>query len=92
MPFTSESKEAVAHYPEIVKEITFALQECGRRLSVYLNKKKRLEESERKRDYMMMYIPHLALGLKEVLELTDKQESKVAENLHKLLERTHLET
>jgi len=92
VPFTSESKEAVAHYPEIVKEITFALQECGRRLSVYLNKKKRLEESERKRDYMMMYIPHLALGLKEVLELSDKQESKVAENLHKLLERTHLET
>lgn len=92
VPFTSESKEAVAHYPEIVKEITFALQECGRRLSVYLSKKKRLEESERKREYMMMYIPHLALGLKDVLDLSDKAESKVIDNLHKLLERTHLET
>ena len=31
VPFTSESKEAVA-YPEIVKEIKLAIQECGRKL------------------------------------------------------------
>jgi len=30
VPFTSESKEAIAHYPEIVKEIKLAVQECGR--------------------------------------------------------------
>ncbi|MDM7916930.1 MAG: DNA topoisomerase VI subunit B, partial [Candidatus Eisenbacteria bacterium] len=30
VPFTSESKEAIAHYPEILKEIRLALQECGR--------------------------------------------------------------
>jgi DNA topoisomerase VI subunit B len=35
VPFTSESKEAIAHYPEIIKEMSFALQECGRRLSVF---------------------------------------------------------
>ncbi len=92
VPFTSESKEAIAHYPEIMKEITYALQECGRRLSVYLSRKRRQAESERKRDYMMMYIPHLALGLKEVLDLNDKEEEKVVDRLHNLLERTHLET
>ncbi len=92
VPFTSESKEAIAHYPEIIKEMTFALQECGRRLSVYLKRKHRQAEVERKRDYMLTYIPHLALGLKEVLDLNDKQESKVVDNLHSLLERTHLET
>ena len=32
VPFTSESKEAVAHYPEIIKEIRLALQEAGRQL------------------------------------------------------------
>ena len=32
VPFTSESKEAIAHYPEIVKEMRLALQECGRRV------------------------------------------------------------
>ena len=33
VPFTSESKEAVAHYPEIIKEIQLAAQECGRKLA-----------------------------------------------------------
>ena len=92
VPFTSESKEAVAHYPEIIKEITFALQECGRRLSVYLRRRHREAEIERKKNYMALYIPHLALGLKQTLELTDRQESRVVNQLRALLERTHLET
>ncbi len=62
VPFTSESKEAIAHYPEILKELTFALQECGRRLSVYLSKRKRLAEAERKRSYMEKYIPAPGAG------------------------------
>ena len=33
VPFTSESKEAVAHYPEIIREIQLAAQECGRKLA-----------------------------------------------------------
>src|SRR3989338_4680732 len=32
VPFTSESKEAIAHYPEILKEMKLALQDCGRKL------------------------------------------------------------
>ncbi|NIP40567.1 MAG: DNA topoisomerase VI subunit B, partial [Candidatus Aenigmarchaeota archaeon] len=32
VPFTSESKEAVASYPVIIKEIKLALQECARKL------------------------------------------------------------
>jgi DNA topoisomerase-6 subunit B len=91
VPFTSESKEAVAHYPEIIKEIVLALQECGRQLSVYLNKRRREVEMARKRDYIVLYIPHLALGLKDILDLNDKQEKTIVNNLNKMLERTHLE-
>ncbi len=91
VPFTSESKEAIAHYPEIIKEVTFALQECGRRLSVYLSKRQREVETLRKHDYIVRYIPHLALGLKDVLELSDKQEQKIIKNLSDMLERTRLE-
>jgi DNA topoisomerase-6 subunit B len=91
VPFTSESKEAIAHYPEIEKELTFALQECGRRLSVFLSKRRRQAEAERKKAYMLQYIPHLALGLKEMLELSDKQENGVVDRLHDMLERTHLQ-
>ncbi|MDO8656218.1 MAG: DNA topoisomerase VI subunit B, partial [Nanoarchaeota archaeon] len=38
VPFTSESKEALAHYPEIMKEIKLALQEVGRKLASFVNK------------------------------------------------------
>ena len=44
VPFTSESKEAIAHYPEIIKEIKLAIQECGRKLALYVNKKKSIAE------------------------------------------------
>lgn len=91
VPFTSESKEAIAHYPEIIRECTFALQESGRRLSVYLNKRRRAAEAERKRGYIEMYIPHLALGLKEILVLSENQKSRVESDLQRMLERTHLE-
>ncbi len=29
VPFTSENEEAIAHYPEIIREITFALRNAG---------------------------------------------------------------
>lgn len=91
VPFTSESKEAIAHYPEIVKEMTFALQECGRQLSVYLSRRRREQEAARKRNYIELYIPHLALGLKEILDLDDRQEKSIINKLGKMLEKTHLD-
>jgi DNA topoisomerase-6 subunit B len=91
VPFTSESKEAIAHYPEILREMTFGLQECGRRLSVFLHKRARQAEFDRKRNYMALYIPHLALGLKAILGLNDRQEAGIVSHLNKMLERTHLD-
>lgn len=92
VPFTSESKEAIAHYPEIIREIAFCVQECGRRLSVHLSRRHRENEAERKRSYIVKYIPHLALGLKDILDLPDKEEARVVKNLQTMLERSHLET
>lgn len=92
VPFTSESKDAVAHYNEILKEAASGLQEGGRRLSVYLNKRKRQVEAERKKNYMQLYVPHLALGLKEILQLGDRQETAIVKNLNQMLEKSHLET
>jgi DNA topoisomerase-6 subunit B len=91
VPFTSESKEAIAHYPEIIREITFALQECGRQLAVYLSRRRRQAELERKKNYIELYLPHLALGLKQILKFDDRQEKQVINKLHRMLERTHLE-
>jgi DNA topoisomerase-6 subunit B len=91
VPFTSESKEAIAHYPEIIKELVYGLQECGRQLSVFLSRRHRQEEANRKRSYISMYIPHLALGIKEVLDLNEREEKAIVNKLTKMLEKTHLD-
>lgn len=91
VPFTSESKDAIASYEEILAEMTLGLQECGRRLSVFLNKRRRDMEAARKRNYMELYIPHLALGLKEILQFSDKEKERVERDLKKMLEKTHLD-
>jgi len=87
VPFTSESKEAIAHYPEIEKEIRLALQECGRKLSQYVHKKKRIIAEEKKRDYIQIYIPHVANALGELLKLKEKDEKKVEKLLKNILEK-----
>ncbi len=88
VPFTSESKDAVAHYPEIVREITFALQECGRRLAVFLSRRRREADAERRRSHIEKYIPHLALGLREILRFDEREEERVRQKLASLLERS----
>jgi DNA topoisomerase VI subunit B len=56
VPFTSESKEAIADYDEIRKEIKLALQECGRRLGVFLRKRERAKTEFRRRNIFELYI------------------------------------
>ena len=48
VPFTSESKEAIVDYDEIRKEIKLALQECGRRLGVFLRRRERAKSEFRR--------------------------------------------
>ncbi|MCX6997102.1 MAG: DNA topoisomerase VI subunit B [Kiritimatiellaeota bacterium] len=91
VPFTSESKDAIAGYAEILDELTLALQECGRRLSVFLSRRHHQQEAERKRSYIELYIPHLALGLKDILRFGDKEEDRVVHDLKKMLAKTHLD-
>ena len=89
VPFTSESKEAVAHYPEIIKEVRLALQECGRRLAIFIRRRRKAAESQRKKDYIQQYIPHIAIALREMLDLSERQETTIVKQLTDLLERSH---
>ena len=88
VPFTSEAKEALAHYPEIIKEMKLALQECGRKLSSYINKKKRVQDEFKKRGYIEKYLPHIGIALKELLNLSDKDEKRMLEILEDTLEKS----
>jgi len=56
VPFTSESKEAIADYDEIRKEIRLALQECGRRLGTFLRRRERAKSEFRRRNIFELYI------------------------------------
>ncbi|MAE12951.1 DNA topoisomerase VI subunit B [Candidatus Woesearchaeota archaeon] len=87
VPFTSESKEAIAHYPEIIKEIKLALQEVGRQLVRYVGKKKRVHAELKKRSYIEKYIPHVAEALQELLEYSDNEKKATEKLLVELLEK-----
>jgi len=88
VPFTSESKEAVAHYPEIIKEIRLAVQECGRQLGKYVRKQKKSKDEAKKKSYLEKYIPVIGEALKELLSLKETDEKKIIENLKIYLEKS----
>jgi len=87
VPFTSESKEALAQYPEILKEIRLAIQEIGRKLARYTKKKKKVKDEFKKRNLIEKYIPHLAGAIKDLINLNDEQETALEEQLKILLEK-----
>ncbi|WP_145053821.1 DNA topoisomerase VI subunit B [Lignipirellula cremea] len=60
VPFTSESKEAVASYPEIEKELRLGLQMVGRKLGVYLNRRNRVKEQGERRNIFLRYLGEVA--------------------------------
>lgn len=60
VPFTSESKEAIADYDEIRKEMRLALQECGRKLGTYIRRRQKMKREGQKRDVFERYIGEIA--------------------------------
>ncbi|MHC4957469.1 MAG: DNA topoisomerase VI subunit B [Planctomycetota bacterium] len=88
VPFTSEAKEAIASYDEILQEVRRALQDCGRRVGVHINKKKRALEEGRKRSHIEMFLPQISVALQEILDLSDAERDKTSRNLKTILEDT----
>ena len=84
VPFTSEAKEAIAHYPEIIKEIKLALQECGRQLGIFIRKHIKAKEQKEKANLFEKYIPELASSLSS---LTGDKKEKIQEDLLKILKK-----
>lgn len=63
VPFTSESKEAIADYDEIRREMKLALQECGRKLSAYLRRRRRQRLEGERRSIFERYVYDVADAL-----------------------------
>jgi DNA topoisomerase-6 subunit B len=88
VPFTSESKEAVASYPEIVREIRLGLQEIGRRLGLFVRRRRREADEHKKRSYIERYIPHIGDALQQILGLPQTKRERAVEHLQQILERS----
>ena len=88
VPFTSESKEAIAHYPEIIKDIKLAAQECGRKLGIYVKRQRKIKQEMVKRDYIKTYLPPIGEALRDILTLKEKQVDVVVDRLKDTLEKS----
>ncbi len=66
VPFTSESKEAVAQYPEIQKELRLALQSVGRKLGMYLRRRNRVRQEGERRNTFLRYLGEVATAISEI--------------------------
>jgi DNA topoisomerase-6 subunit B len=70
VPFTSESKDALANIPEIEDEIELAIREAARELKSYLNKRRSMAKRREKQDVLGRILPQMA---EKVAEVTGRQ-------------------
>jgi DNA topoisomerase-6 subunit B len=66
VPFTSESKEAVASYPEIQKELRLGLQAVGRKLGMYLRRRLKVRQEGERRNIFLRYIGEVATAVSDI--------------------------
>jgi DNA topoisomerase-6 subunit B len=88
VPYTSESKEAIEPYPEILKELRLGLQQCGRQLAHYLRSEMILHKEYDRRVYIEKYLPHIGIALQDILSLSDDERDSVMTKLDDVLHRS----
>ena len=66
VPFTSESKEAIAGYPEIQKELRLALQAVGRKLGMYLRRRLKVKQEGERRNIFLRYLGEVATAVSDI--------------------------
>ncbi|HLC74927.1 MAG TPA: DNA topoisomerase VI subunit B [Candidatus Nanoarchaeia archaeon] len=86
-PFTSEAKEAIAHYPEIIKEMKLALQECGRKLGMYVRKKMRIGQQRERANIFEKYIPEIA---DSISKLSGESKDVLLQALQKMIKKPEI--
>ena len=82
IPFTSESKEAIANIPEIREEIELALKACARRLKTHLNKAAKKSKTRVKFEIVQDIIPMIA---QKAAKIVGKPVPKLAGTITKIM-------
>ena len=88
VPYTSESKEGIEPYPEILKEIKLGLQQCARKLAHYLSHEMHLRQEYDRRAYIEKYLPHIGIALQEILNLTNDERDSTVGKLDRVLHKS----
>ncbi len=73
VPFTSESKEAIASYPEIQKELRLALQAAGRKLGMYLRRRQKVKKEGDRRTVFLRYLGEVATAVSAINDVDREQ-------------------
>ncbi|MDR0522285.1 MAG: DNA topoisomerase VI subunit B [Planctomycetaceae bacterium] len=66
VPFTSESKEAIASYPDIQKELRLALQSVGRKFGMYMKRREKVKHEGERRSIFLRYLGEVASAVSGV--------------------------
>jgi DNA topoisomerase-6 subunit B len=82
IPFTSESKEAIANIPVIKEEIELALKACARRLKTHLNKAEKRSKTKVKFEIVQDIIPMIA---EKSAKIVGKPVPKLAGTITKIM-------
>jgi DNA topoisomerase-6 subunit B len=91
VPYTSESKEAIEPYPEIVKEIKLGLQHCARKLAHHLSRQAHMRQEYDRRSYIEKYLPHVGIALQEILALSNDERDATVSTLDHVLHKSRTE-
>ncbi len=72
VPFTSEAKEAVAHYDEVVREIRLALMECGRKLGTWVKAQQAERWETQRKSLFEKYIVELSASIHSITKVSEE--------------------
>ncbi len=87
VPFTSESKEAIASYPEIVKELRLGLQAVGRKLSMFLNQRRKVQQEGERREVFLRYLGEVAGAVSSIKGYDANSKSQLYDQLVEMAKR-----
>lgn len=86
VPFTSEGKQAIAKYDEIIKEIKLALQDAGRAMAKYIRQQRRAHQRQLRRKLFERYIPEVSDALSQ---LSGTKSPTIVKGLEKILKKNN---
>lgn len=91
VPFISEGKEAIASYPAIIKEMKLAVQQCARKLSIYLSGKRREYNNQRRLEIFQRYAPEIEEAVAKLIERPQKEVKPYFDKLMAERKKRHFE-